>query len=75
MSLRSRFALAFALVSAVVAGLVGVLSYYATSDRIAQEIDRTLSSVTASVAAGDTEVLTAGTTPPTGRRARSGTRR
>lgn len=59
MSLRSRFALAFALVSAVVAGLVGVLSYQAASDRIGQEIDRTLSSATASVAAGETGVLTA----------------
>lgn len=59
MSLRSRFAIAFALVSAVVAGLVGVLSYHAASDRIGQEIDRTLSSVTVSVAAGETGVLTA----------------
>jgi two-component system sensor histidine kinase MprB len=40
MSLRSRFALAFALVSAVVAGLVGVLSYGAASDRVTAEIDR-----------------------------------
>lgn len=57
MSLRSRFALAFALVSAVVAVLVGVLSYQAASDRIAQEVDRTLTSATASVAAGETGVL------------------
>jgi two-component system, OmpR family, sensor histidine kinase MprB len=59
MSLRSRFSLAFALVSAIVAGLVGVLSYSAASDRIGQEIDRTLSSATASVAAGETSVLSA----------------
>lgn len=63
MSLRSRFALAFALVSAVVAGLVGVLSYQAAADRIGQEIDRTLSSATTSVAAGETGVLTAAVPP------------
>ena len=40
MSLRSRFALAFALVGAVVATLVGVLSYGAASDRVTAEIDR-----------------------------------
>ena len=33
MSLRARFALAFALVSVVVAGLVGVLSYQAAAER------------------------------------------
>jgi len=72
-SLRSRFALAFALVSAVVAGLVGVLSYQAASDRIGQEIDRTLSSATASVAAGETGVLTvAGVPPEDGGRGRGG---
>lgn len=59
MSLRSRFALAFALVSAVVAGLVGGLSYQAASDRITQEIDRSLSSTTASLADGQTGVLAA----------------
>jgi two-component system sensor histidine kinase MprB len=56
-SLRSRFALAFALVSVVVAGLVGVLSYRAASDRIAAEIDRSLQSTTVALAGGQTEVL------------------
>jgi two-component system, OmpR family, sensor histidine kinase MprB len=57
MSLRSRFALAFALVGAVVAGLVGVLSYHAASVRITQEIDNSLTSVTTAVANGQDEVL------------------
>ena len=57
LSLRSRFALAFALVGAVVAGLVGVLSYHAAVDRITAEIDRTLASVTAALAGGQDEVL------------------
>ncbi len=57
MSLRSRFALAFALVAAVVAGLVGVLSYRAAADRILGEIDRTLQTATTSVAAGKDDVL------------------
>jgi two-component system sensor histidine kinase MprB len=57
MSLRSRFALAFALVGAVVAGLVGVLSYHAASERITQEIDNSLTSVTTAVANGQDEVL------------------
>ena len=61
MSLRSRFALAFALVGAVVAALVGVLSYHAASDRIIAEIDRSLTSVTAALAEGGTEVLTSPT--------------
>jgi two-component system, OmpR family, sensor histidine kinase MprB len=64
MSLRSRFALAFALVSAVVAGLVGVLSYQAASSRISQEIDRSLSATTTALADGQTGVLdTAGAVP------------
>ena len=56
-SLRSRFALAFALVSAIVAGLVGVLSYEAASDRVHDEIDRSLTSVATAVAGGQTQVL------------------
>ena len=53
MSIRTRFALAFALVGAVVAGLVGVLSYQTTaSDRTTAEIDRSLRSVTAAVEGG-----------------------
>jgi two-component system sensor histidine kinase MprB len=58
-SLRTRFAVAFALVSAVVAGLVGVLSYDAASDRVTDEIDRTLTSVSAAVVAGQDQVLAA----------------
>lgn len=44
MSLRSRFALAFAAVGALVAVLVGMLSYGAAADRITAETDRTLRS-------------------------------
>ncbi|WP_078973045.1 HAMP domain-containing sensor histidine kinase [Streptomyces sp. MMG1533] len=50
MSLRSRFALAFAAVGAVVATAVGVLSYYAASDRVLAEIDRSLRSATQTLA-------------------------
>ncbi|WP_433502369.1 ATP-binding protein [Pseudonocardia halophobica] len=57
MSLRTRFALAFALVAVVVAGLVGFLSYRAASDRTTDEIDRSLRATAAAVAAGRTEVL------------------
>ncbi|MFJ1971084.1 ATP-binding protein [Streptomyces sp. NPDC087903] len=46
MSLRSRFACSFAAVGAVVAVLVGMLSYRAASDRITAETDRTLRSAT-----------------------------
>ncbi len=58
MSLGTRLALAFALVGAVVSALVGVLSYRAAADRVTGEIDRTLGSVTAAVAAGQDGVLT-----------------
>jgi two-component system sensor histidine kinase MprB len=57
MSLRTRFALAFAVVAVVVAGLVGFLSYRAASDRTTEEIDRSLRSTAAALAAGRTEVL------------------
>lgn len=57
MSLRTRFALAFALVAVVVAGLVGFLSYRAASDRTTDEIDRSLRATAAAVAAGQPEVL------------------
>jgi two-component system, OmpR family, sensor histidine kinase MprB len=60
MSIRTRFALAFALVAAVVAGLVGVLSYRTAADRVTAEIDRSLRSVTAAVAGGQSDVLTSG---------------
>jgi len=62
LSLRSRFALAFALVGAMVAGLVGVLSYDAASERITQQINDTLTSVTTAVANGQDEGLAS---PPT----------
>jgi two-component system sensor histidine kinase MprB len=64
MSLQKRFALAFALVSAVVAGLVGVLSYQAASGRITQANDTTLAAATAALAGGQTGVL-APISPPT----------
>lgn len=57
MSLRSRFALAFAAVGAVVAALVGVLSYQAASDRVLAEIDRTLRSGTVALAHAQAEEL------------------
>ncbi|WP_018330470.1 sensor histidine kinase [Actinomycetospora chiangmaiensis] len=57
MSLRTRFALAFALVSVVVAGLVGVLSYHAAAERITQATDTTLAAATTAVADGQTGVL------------------
>lgn len=60
-SLRTRFALAFALVGVTVAVLVGVLSYRAAADGVVDEVDRTLASVTTAVAAGQYQVLA---TPP-----------
>ncbi|GAA4842971.1 HAMP domain-containing sensor histidine kinase [Actinomycetospora corticicola] len=57
MSLRLRFALAFALVSVVVAGVVGVLSYHAAAERITQATDTTLAAATTAVADGQTGVL------------------
>ncbi|MFF3500330.1 sensor histidine kinase [Streptomyces sp. NPDC003247] len=50
MSLRSRLALAFAAVGALVAALVGMLSYDAVRDRVLAEIDRSLRSQTTAVA-------------------------
>lgn len=50
MTLRTRFALAFAAIGAVVALLVGALSYRAASDRVVAEIDRTLRSATVALA-------------------------
>ncbi|MEU0844482.1 HAMP domain-containing sensor histidine kinase [Streptomyces sp. NPDC005962] len=50
MSLRARLALAFAVVGAVVAALVGLASYRAASDRIFAEIDRSLRSATVTAA-------------------------
>ena len=63
MSLRSRFALAFALVAAVVAGLVGILSYRAAADRIQSETDRSLQTATTELLAGNANVLAAAPDP------------
>ncbi|TDP92931.1 HAMP domain-containing sensor histidine kinase [Labedaea rhizosphaerae] len=57
MNLAARLALAFAAVAAVVAGLVGVLSYQTASDRVQDELDRTLLTTAAEVTAGATAVL------------------
>lgn len=57
MSLRTRLALSFALVAAIVAGLVGALSFHAASDRITGEIDQALRTATVSLASGQTQVL------------------
>ncbi|MGW0875686.1 HAMP domain-containing sensor histidine kinase [Streptomyces sp. NPDC002740] len=52
MSLRSRFALAFAAVGAAVAVTVGALSYLAASDSVFAEVDRTLRSTTVALTRG-----------------------
>ena len=68
-TLRVRFALAFAVVAAVVAGTVGVLSFHAASERIFQEIDTSLRSATVALADGQSDVLNAPPPPgPGGRR-------
>ncbi len=59
MNLRTRLALAFALVAAVVATTVGALSYNAAAERTTEEIDRSLRAVTTALAAGGTQVLAA----------------
>ncbi|RVX43740.1 two-component system sensor histidine kinase MprB [Nonomuraea polychroma] len=56
MSLRSRFALAFAVVAAVVSATVGVLSYSFASERITAEIDRSLRDTTVALANGQDQV-------------------
>ncbi|WP_433035462.1 hypothetical protein [Actinomycetospora sp. CA-053990] len=62
MSLRTRLALAFAVVAAVVAGLVGVLSYHSAGERTADETDRSLGAATTALLEGQTAVL--GALPP-----------
>ena len=64
MSLRVRVALAFALSGAVVAGLVGVLSYHAAAERITEANDTTLTAATAALADNQTGVLSSAP-PPT----------
>jgi len=66
MSLRSRFAISFAAVGAVVALLVGVLSYGAAADRVTAEIDRTLRSATVALAADGTPALSGAVTEDPG---------
>ena len=57
MNLRSKLAVAFAGVGAAVAILVGVFSYQAASQRINAELDRSLLTTSAEIAAGATQVL------------------
>ncbi|MGW3960630.1 ATP-binding protein [Amycolatopsis sp. NPDC005003] len=57
MNLRSKLAIAFAGVGAAAAILVGVFSYQAASQRINAELDRSLLTTSAEVAAGATQVL------------------
>jgi two-component system sensor histidine kinase MprB len=57
MNLRSKLAIAFAGVGAAAAILVGVFSYQAASQRISAELDRSLLTTSAEVAAGATQIL------------------
>jgi two-component system sensor histidine kinase MprB len=57
MNLRSKLAIAFAGVGAAAAILVGVFSYQAASQRINAELDRSLLTTSAGVAAGATQIL------------------
>ena len=59
MSLPTRLALAFALVAAVVAGAVGLLSYHSASERVTAEIDRSLQAAATALAGGQNAVLSA----------------
>jgi two-component system sensor histidine kinase MprB len=59
MNLRSKLAIAFAGVGAAAAILVGVFSYQAASQRISAELDRSLLTTSAEVAAGATQILAA----------------
>jgi len=57
MNLRSKLAIAFAGVGAAAAVLVGVFSYQAASQRIHAELDRSLLTTSAEIAAGAAQVL------------------
>ncbi|MEV6624871.1 ATP-binding protein [Amycolatopsis sp. NPDC051106] len=57
MNLRSKLALAFFAVGAAVSVLVGLFSYRTASERISEELDRSLLTTSAEVAAGATQVL------------------
>ena len=68
MSLRTRLAVAFALVAALVAGVVGILSYHSAGERISEETDRSLASATTALLDGENAVLSAlPPSPPTDR--------
>jgi two-component system sensor histidine kinase MprB len=56
-SLRTKFAVAFAAVAAIVAILVGVFSYQTASQRISDELDRSLLNTAGQIAAGATQVV------------------
>jgi two-component system, OmpR family, sensor histidine kinase MprB len=64
MTLRRKFAIAFAAIAATVAILVGLLSYTITAHNVHNEIDRSLETAAATLAAGGN--LTAGGGAPTG---------
>ncbi|WP_018686811.1 HAMP domain-containing sensor histidine kinase [Actinokineospora enzanensis] len=57
MNLTARLALAFAAVGAVAAVLVGVFGYRTASDRVHEELDRTLLTTAAEITSGATAVL------------------
>lgn len=57
MNLRGKLVVVFAAVGAIVAILVGVFSYQTASQRINDQLDRSLLTTSAQIAAGATEVL------------------
>jgi two-component system sensor histidine kinase MprB len=57
MSLRTKFVIAFASVAAIVAILVGLLSYQTASRRIDNQVDRSLLSTAGAIAGGATQVV------------------
>jgi two-component system sensor histidine kinase MprB len=56
MSLRTKVVIAFAAVAALVAVLMGIVSYQATNQQIRDQLDRTLAATAAQLAAGATTV-------------------
>lgn len=57
MTLPARLAVAFALVAAVVAGAVGLLSFESASSQVTDETDRALQSATTALVGGQSAVL------------------
>lgn len=57
MSLRTRLALAFALVATIVAGLVGLLSFQVVASKLNAETDQTLRAASVPLASGQSQVL------------------